>query len=104
MKLSARCKRTRRNIAHGRQVALFLHKSEPLLQVAGNWPSSPWYLGVGVMGRSVPTVVPMVPNRSCQAKFEATNGGEAPTLRFLLAAVLVGECDHLDFQGKGSRL
>ena len=49
-------------------------------------------------------MVPMVPNRSCQAKFEATNGGEAPTLRFLLAAVLVGECDHPDFQGKGSRL
>jgi len=64
----------------------------------------PMVFGVGVMGRSVPTVVPMVPNRSCQAKFEATNGGEAPTLRFLLAAVLVGECDHPDFQGKGSRL
>ena len=49
-------------------------------------------------------MVPMVPNRSCQAKFEATNGGEAPTLLFLLAAVRVGECDHPDFQGKGSWL
>ena len=87
MKLSPPCKGVGGSSFNSRQVALFLHKSLLLLQVAFKWVGSPRYLGwcPGVVGKGeyLP-VVSVAPNRCCQSSFEATYGAKTQTLRFPL--------------------